>query len=218
MGSPATHREIAARFSAATDAGVLLPEYRLAPEHPYPASLRDSIESFDWLLSEGFAVERLAIGGDSAGGTLTLQTLITLRDEARPLPAVAFLLSPVTDWVHFDGESYETRAAVDPLVTLAANKMLASFYVADDDPDELLLCPLRADLSGLPPLAVHVGDHEVLLSDSVRLAERAQASGVDVELKIWPAMWHAFQVGASGVPEARTSIEMVAAFVIAKLK
>jgi acetyl esterase/lipase len=213
MGSPATHRELAARLSGATNASLFVLEYRLAPEHPFPASLHDSVAAFRWLLSSGFAVEHIAIGGDSAGGTLALQTLVTLRDEGSPLPAAAFLMSPVTDWVFFDGESYTTRAASDPCVSLESTQFLAANYVGDNDPETPLLCPVRADLTGLPPLAIHVGDFEVLLSDSVRLANRARASGIDVELEVWPGMWHAFQVGGAGFPEGRISIEQIGRFV-----
>ncbi len=154
------------------------------------------------------------IGGDSAGGGLTLQTLIALRDEGSSLPAAAFFLSPVTDWVRFDGESYSTRADIDPWITPEMCRFTASHYVGDNDPETPLLFPVNIDLSGLPPLCIHVGDHEVLLSDSVRLAERARASNVDVELKIWPNMWHVFQTSARFVPEARQSIDEIGRFVV----
>jgi len=214
MGSPATHREIAARLSALTDASFLVLDYRLAPEHPFPASLHDSLATYHWLQANGFAPSTIAIGGDSAGGTLALQTLIAERDEGNTLPAAAFLMSPVTDWVKFDGESYQTRAAKDPCVTLEANRMMAAHYVGDADPKASLLRPVDADLTGLPPLAVHVGDFEILLSDSTRLAESARNAGVEVQLKVWPGMWHGFQVGPAVFPEIHRSIGQIAQFVV----
>ena len=213
MGSPATHRELAARLSAAANARVLVLDYRLAPEHPFPAAVQDAISAYRWLLDQGCTEKRLAIGGDSAGGGLTLQTLMALRDEKAPLPSAAFFLSPVTDWVRFDGESFSTRADIDPWITLEMCKFTASQYVGDNDPKTPLLNLTNVDLSGLPPLCIHVGDLEVLLSDSVRLAARARVANVEVELKIWPGMWHVFQSFAAFVPEARQSLDEIGRFV-----
>jgi len=213
MCSPATHRELAARLSVAMNTRMLVLDYRLAPEHPFPAAMEDTISAYRWLLNEGYPEKRLAIGGDSAGGGLTLQTLIALRDEGGPLPAAAFFLSPVTDWVRFDGESYKTRAGIDPLNTPDVCKFTAALYVGDNAPDTSLLSPVHMDLSGLPPLCIHTGDQELLLSDSVRLAERARAANVEVTLKIWPGMWHVFQSCAQFVPEARRSINEIGGFI-----
>ena len=214
MCSPATHRELAARLSASSNAPVLVLDYRLAPENPFPAAMQDAISAYRWLLDRGYPEGHLVIGGDSAGGGLALQTLIALRDEESPLPAAAFFLSPVTDWVRFDGKSYATRASVDPLNTLEMCRFTASQYVGGNDPKTPLLSPASIDLSGLPPLCIHVGDHEVLLSDSVRLAERARACSVEVQFKIWPGMWHVFQTSARFVPEARQSIHEIGRFVV----
>lgn len=213
MCSPLTHRELAARLSAASKAAVLVLDYRLAPEHPFPAAMQDAISAYRWLLDRGYTEGHLVIGGDSAGGGLALQTLIALGDEESPLPAAAFLLSPVTDWVRFDGESYSTRANVDPLNTREMCRLTASHYVGGNDPKTPLLSPANIDLSGLPPLCIHVGDCEVLLSDSVHLAERAHACGVDVEFKIWPSMWHVFHTSARFVPEARRAIDEIGRFI-----
>lgn len=214
MCSPATHRELAARLSAGAKAAVLVLDYRLAPEHPFPAAMQDANRAYRWLLDEGYSEGQLVIGGDSAGGGLALQTLIAMRDAAIPLPTAAFFLSPATDWVRFDGESYATRADIDPLNTAEMCRSTASLYVDDNDPGTPLLSPTNMDLSGLPPLCIHVGDHEVLLSDSVRLAERARACSVDIELKVWPGMWHVFQASARFVPEARRSIDEIGRFVV----
>lgn len=214
MCSPATHRELAARLSAATQAAVLVPDYRLAPEHPFPAAMHDVVTAYRWLLDQDHTPGHLVIGGDSAGAGLALQTLVALRDEGTPLPAAAFFLSPVTDWVHFDGESYATRRNADPLNTPEMCRFTASCYVGRNDPKTPLLAPARGDLSGLPPLCVHVGDDEILLSDSTRFVERARACDVDVEFRIWPNMWHVFQTSARFVPEARQSMNEIGQFVM----
>jgi monoterpene epsilon-lactone hydrolase len=128
------------------------------------------------------------------------------------MPAAAFMLSPVADWVRFDGESYETRAASDPMIEPGLCRFTAGQYVGNNDPETPLLYPVGMDLSGLPPLCIHVGDREVLLSDSVRLAARARAAGVNVRFKVWPGMWHFFQASARMVPEARQSITEISRF------
>jgi acetyl esterase/lipase len=216
MGAPATHRELAARLSAATGAPLLSLDYRLAPEHPFPAAVEDAVAAYRWLLGEGHAPDRLAIGGDSAGGSISLQALIRMRDEGTDLPAAAFLMSPATD-LRCEGESFTSKAGVDPLLTREMCLMTASLYAGDADPDTPLLCLARADLTGLPPLCVHVGEHDLLLSDSTRLADQARSCGVEVELRTFPGMWHVFQAAARFVPEARASIEGMGRFVAARL-
>lgn len=214
MGSPETHREIAARLSAASDTRFLVLDYRLAPEHPFPAAMLDVVVAYEWLLGEGYPAEEVIIGGDSAGGGLALQTLLYLRQGGRPMPAAAFFLSPPLEWVRFDGESYTTKASIDPLLTKEMCVINGAHYVGDNPPDTPLLYPIGMDLSGLPPLCIHVGEYEVLLSDSVRFAERAQSAGVEVDLKIWPGMWHVFQTTARFVPESRQSIEEIGRFIL----
>jgi acetyl esterase/lipase len=209
-GSPEMSREVAARISLAAGVPVFSASYRLAPEHPFPAALQDVIAACRWLSEEG---RRIVIGGESSGGGLALQALLTLRDAGAPLPAAAFFLSPATEWVRFDGESYTDRAALDPLISPEMCRYTAGLYVADSDPATPLLTPTAMDLSGLPPLLIHVGDHEVMRSDSVRLAERARECSVPVDLTVWPGMWHVFQGAARFVPEARASIREVGSFV-----
>lgn len=212
-GSPATHRELAARIAMACAARVLVIDYRLAPEHPFPAALDDAMTAYRWLLKEGISPTHIAIGGDSSGGGLTLQTLISLRDAASPLPGAAFFLSPQTDWTHFDGESFTTRARKDPLLTPSMCRFTASCYVGPADPSTPLLSPARMDLSDLPPMLIHAGDREILLSDAMRLAKRARESGVKVTFKVWKGMWHGFHASASVVPEARQALRELGTFV-----
>jgi len=216
MGSPATHRELAARVSSAGGACVLSLGYRLLPEYPFPAALDDARTAYRWLLERGYASDQLIIGGDSSGAGLALQTLISLRDEGVPLPCAGFFMSPVTDWVEPGGESFATRAALDSLVSPAQCRQTSSMYVASHG-DSPLLRPTETNLAGLPPLWIQVGDHEVLLSDAERLADRAAEAGVEVDFKIWPGMWHVFQSAAQYVPESRQSIEELGLFLQRRL-
>lgn len=216
MGSPATHRELAARVSSAGETRVLSLGYRLLPEFPFPAALDDAKTAYQWLLERGYAPNQLIIGGDSSGAGLALQTLISLRDEVVPLPHAGFFMSPITDWVEPGGESFATRAALDPLVRPAQCRQTSSMYVGSHG-DSPLLRPTETDLAGLPPLWIQVGDHEVLLSDAERLADRAARAGVEVHFKIWPGMWHVFQNAARYVPESRQSIEELGLFLRRRL-
>jgi len=191
-------------------------DYRLAPEHPHPAAVDDAISAYQWLLDQRIAPAKLAIAGDSAGGGLTIATLLALRDRGVPLPAAGVAISPWTDMA-CDSESYSTRADVDPMVTQVGLKQMADWFLGSKDARDPLASPLRADLAGLPPLLVHVGDHEVLLDDGVGIAERARDAGVDVTVEVWPEMihvWHAF-VGI--IPESQEAIERIAAFLAVRL-
>lgn len=217
MGSPATHRELAARISSASRVPVLSLDYRLAPEHPFPAAMDDAKSAYHWLLAQDYPPTGIVVCGDSAGGGVALQALLSLRDEGAQLPAAIALLSPVADWVGLDGESYSSRAGVDPMVSPAHCRFTADLYAGGRGKDPLLR-PIDMDLGGLPPVWIHVGDLEVLLSDSERLAHRAQEAGVEVEFRVWPGLWHVFQTTAGFVPEARGSLEDLGRFVRSAVK
>jgi monoterpene epsilon-lactone hydrolase len=217
MGSPATHRELAARISTAGEARVLSVAYRLAPEFPFPSAVEDAKAAYRWLGGQGYGSSAVAIGGDSSGGGLALQALLALRKEGAPMPCAGFFMSPVTDWLDFDAESFRTRAELDPLVTPIQTRHTAALYAGDGSGDRALLCPTRASLAGLPPLWIQVGDCEILLSDAQRLAERASEDGVDVEFKVWPGLWHVFQAAARYVPEGRQSFEELSVFLRKRL-
>ena len=210
LGSIATHREIAARISAASGARCLVIAYRLGPEHRFPAAIDDAVSAYRWLLDAGYAPERLAIAGDSAGGGLTLATLLALRERKLPLPATGVCLSPWADLTQ-SGASMKTKVADDPMLSKEPLDMMAKFYLGDGDPKAPLASPVFADLRGLPPLLIQVGAAEVLLDDSTRLAERARAAGVAVELEVWPDMVHVFQAFAALVPEGQQAIERIGA-------
>ena len=213
MGSPATHRELAARVSTSAGVRALSLDYRLAPEHPFPAAIEDTLSAYQWLLDHGHAPSRLFLGGESSGGGLALHALISMKKRAIPLPKAVFFLSPMTDWSGLDGESYTTRANLDPFISRSQCQFTALQYVGDHPRDTPLFRPTEMDLAGLPPMWIQVGDQEVLLSDAERLAQRAGEAGVDVDFKAWPGLWHVFQGAAAFVPEGRDSIEELGRFV-----
>jgi len=215
-GSCVTHRELAAHLSLATGIPVLLPDYRLAPEHPFPAALDDCVSVYRWLLRTGIDPKRIVFGGDSAGGGLALSTLLCLREGGEPLPAAAILLSPWTD-LTLTGESLVLRAQLDPLNSHQGLQTAADLYVNDEDPTNPLISPVHAELRGLPPMLIQVGDHEILLSDSTRLAGRAEAAGIETQLEIWPEMWHVWHFWAAGLPEARQALDGVGRYARQKL-
>ena len=212
------YRDLATRIAKASGTKVLTLEYRLAPENSYPAANEDCISAYQWMLANGYPANNIVLGGDSVGASLALMTLITLRDEGEELPACAFLLSPHTDLVHLDGESYQSRAELDPTGSLEGNKRILEWYLGSQTEEVPILSPLRMNLQGLPDLFIQVGDHEVLLNDSTRFAERAQAAGVNVELEIWEDMWSVFHFLAYMLPEAQQAIANIGEFVRAKLE
>lgn len=218
FGSRNVYRDLTVRISAASGMPVLLPEYRLAPEHKFPAANEDCLAAYNWLLSAGYAPGDIAIGGDSAGGCLTLMTMISLRDAGKPMPGAAILLSTLADAIYSDGETIKTKAGIDPFF-LKPEEMDAHMdrYIGEQNKKSPLLSPVRAELTHLPPMLIHVGSDEVLLSDSTRLAERAKKAGVDVTLKVWKHMFHVFQSFAIIVPEARESIQEIGDFLKKKL-
>jgi acetyl esterase/lipase len=211
-GSCVTHRELAARLCLAGGVRVLLIDYRLAPEHPFPAALEDAAAGYRWLLARGIPPAQIVIGGDSAGGGLAIATMLWLREHAIALPAAGVLLSPWAD-LALAGPSIQTRAAIDPLCSHASLQRAADWYLAGAGPTQPFASPVYADLHDLPPLLIQVGDHEVLLSDSTRLAEQARSRAVQVTLEIWDELWHVFQGWAGALPEGQQAIDRIGAFI-----
>jgi epsilon-lactone hydrolase len=212
MGSINTHRELIARLSKAAQARILALDYRLAPEHPFPAPVEDATAAYRWMLAQGLKPSRIAVAGDSAGGGLTVAALVAFRDAGLPMPAAGIPISP---WVDLEaiGESMKTRSSQDPIVKPEMIREIARVYLAGQNPRSPLAAPLYADLHGLPPLLIHVGDAEALLDDSKRLAERAKAAGVDVTLEVWPEMPHVWHLFAHFLPEGQQAIDRVGEFV-----
>jgi len=212
-GSIDTHRDLISRISRAAEIKVLAINYRLAPEHPFPAGLDDCFETYKWLMSEKcYKPNNIIIGGDSAGGTLTLSVLIKLRDQNIPLPAAAFCLSPATDMTG-SGESYTTKAEVDPFLTPELGQLVLDNYLGDIDPENPLVSPLFANLHGFPPIYIQVGTSEILLDDSKRIAQKLEEANVDVELDIWEDMVHVFAAFAQFAQEPKDAIEKIASFI-----
>lgn len=211
LGSVSSHRDLIARIAEASRCRVLAINYRLAPEHRFPAALEDARAAFDWLRGEGFKPENIALAGDSAGGNLVLTTMLRLRDRGQPLPTAGVLMSPWTD-LAATGESYLSRAAADPIHQRSMILALAKNYLGEGgDAFNPLASPLYADLSGLPPLLIQAGDRETVRDDATMLATKAKAAGVDAELQVFDGMIHVFQMFPE-IPQAAEAIAAIAAF------
>ena len=211
VGSVASHRALTGRLSRAAGAKVLSLDYRLAPEHPFPAAYEDAQAGYRWLLEQGFAPERMAVGGDSSGGGLALSALMALRDAGTPLPAAVVCLSAWTD-LALTGDSIGAKAEDDPLIDRKGLERYVDLYVNGHDPKSPSMSPLYGDLRGLPPVLLQVGTSELLLDDSARLAERARAAGVAVTYEPWEDMIHVWQVFAPMLSEGREAIERIGEF------
>lgn len=211
LGSPNTHRALVSRLSAATNCPVLLLDYRLAPEHHFPAAIEDCVSAYRWLLANGFSNENIFICGDSAGGDLTVSTTVSLRKAGDKLPKGIAAISPWTD-LAATGESLTTLAETDPWLDAKGLTHLASIYLAGTDPKDPLASPLYADLKGLPPLLIQVGSDEILLDDSIRLAKIAEEAGVTVELEVWQDMWHVWHAFADRIVEGQQAIDKIGRF------
>jgi acetyl esterase/lipase len=210
--SLATHRELVSRIARAAGIRALCVDYRLAPEYPFPAAVEDATTAYRWLLDTGISSEHIALAGDSAGGGLTLATLLSLRDAGDALPAAAVCLSPWVD-PEAQGESMTTNADTDPLVTRELVRFVIQQYLGNSYLRNPLAAPLHADLQGLPPLLIQAGGAETLLDDAVRIARRCQEAGVDTELEIWKDMIHVWQLFASVLPEGQQAIEQIGEFI-----
>jgi acetyl esterase/lipase len=210
LGSRSTHRGLAGRIARAARARVLLPEYRLAPEHPFPAAVEDATACWRWLLSQGHSPERMAIAGDSAGGGLMLATLLACKASGDPLPACAVGLSPWTD-LEGTGPTAEPGAVDDPMLTPEGLRSSGRDYAAAELRNPLA-SPLHGDPAGLPPLLLQVGTREILLSDSTRFADKARGAGVDVTLEVEEGLIHVWQMFPD-VPEAQDAVIRIGEFI-----
>lgn len=210
-GSGGNYLPLAADLSVAAKCAVLLPDYRLAPEYPFPAGLEDCVAAHDWLIGNGPSgpapAKATFIAGDSAGGNLTLATLLALRDRKRPLPAGGIPLSAATD---FTLASASLKDVHDPIISARTMPEFRSRYLGETDPRNPLASPVFGDYHGIPPLLIQVGEHEMLRDDSVRVAKKARDDGIPVKFAIWPGMVHVFQI--RGLPESREAIAEIAEF------
>lgn len=211
IGSPQSHRHVAAAIAKAAGALTLAPDYRLAPEHAFPAALDDAIAGYDWLQANGWRPEQITIAGDSAGGGLTLAVLLRLKEQGAAQPGAAIAISPWTDMTA-SGASYQSKAEVDPMVTMSNLRGYADMYRGERALDDPLLSPLFGDLAGLPPMLIQVGDDEVLLDDAREFHARAEAAGTDSSLEVWDKMVHVWHWFGEYLDEAAEANDNIAAF------
>lgn len=216
-GSCTAHRAIVSKFASGANTQALCFDYRLAPEHPFPAALDDAVSAYRWLLSEGFAPAKIAFIGDSAGGGLALAALIAARDQGLPMPACAVAMSPWTDLTN-SGDSWETNADVDTLCWKEAQIVFAGYYARDNDRTNPWISPLFGDLRGLPPIRLYAGGNELLLSDSTRIAKKATEDGVDARLEVGEGLFHCYPACAPLFPEATKALHDICAFVQDRLR
>src|SRR5262245_11881485 len=217
IGSPRSHRHLVAAIARAAGTRALLLDYRLAPEHPFPAALEDAVAAYEWLLARGIAPERIVVGGDSAGGGLTMATLLALRDRGLPRPAGGICISPWVDLTCSAG-SYKTKAAVDPIVVHESITMMAEAYLGSGDRRAPSDSPRRAELRGLPRRLIQVRSDEVLRDDAAGRGARAEAAGVEVRREEWPARVHVWHWFLGMLDEAERAVGVVGEFVRARLR
>ncbi|MFM0721313.1 alpha/beta hydrolase [Paraburkholderia strydomiana] len=211
-GSSDSHRVLAATLAKDAQANVLLIDYRRMPEAVYPAQIDDAVASYEWLLQQGYSASHIALAGESAGGNLVVELALRLRAAHRPLPTSIVAMSPIMD-LTASGESTQTNAARDPLLTRKGLLDVTAVYMHGVDPRNPGASPLFADLHGLPPLLLQVGAGEILLDDSLRMAQAAAADDVAVSVEVWPGMVHQWQLFPSLVPDARLALKHVSEFI-----
>jgi acetyl esterase/lipase len=213
LGMTPPHLQMGAYLAQRMGARVLMVDYRVAPDYPYPAALDDCVAAYRWLLKQGFSAQEIGVAGDSAGGNLTITTLMKLRDSGDPLPVAAACLSPVADLTN---RGSMNNGYKDPLLPAKASRFYTKSYVGQSDAHDPLISPVFGNWHGLPPLLVHTGEDEMLRNDAVRIESLAKAAGVDVRLEIYPRMWHVWQINLE-LPQAIQSLDDIAQFLRAHL-
>ena len=211
-GSIEDHRMMCGLLANATGVKVLIPEYRLAPEHPFPAALDDALKVYQWLLDQGYSPTNMIIAGDSAGGGLSVATVLALKEKSGSLPAAVVCLSP---WANLalTGQSHTTKAKAEAILRKETLHEWALCYTDESKLTNPLVSPIHGDFHGFPPLLIQVGSEEILLDDSILLAKKAKSAGVDVTLKIWDGMWHVWQALGDLIPENKKTFEEIGQFV-----
>lgn len=214
LGLTPPHLQMVTHFAQKMGIRALMVDYRVAPDHPFPAALDDCVSVYRWLLKQGIPAQNIVIAGDSAGGNLTITSLMKLRDNGDPLPAAAACLSPATDLSNKDNPHQGFK---DPLLPHKATRFYTKSYVGHNDARDPLISPVYGDLRGLPPLLVHAGEDEILREDAVRIASLAKSVDVDVRLEIYPRMWHVWQINLE-LPQAIQSLEDIAQYLKAHME
>jgi acetyl esterase/lipase len=212
LGSIEGHQMLGILMAQTLKMKVLLLEYRLAPENPFPAAVDDALKVYRWLLAQGYQAKDIVVSGDSAGGGLSLAMVLSLRDAGEPLPAAVVCLSPWVD-LTFKGKSYITKEQVEPILREDVLRMWAEAYCGAENASHPLISPIYGNFRGFPPLLIQVGADEILLDDSIMLAEKAKADGVEVMLKVWNGLWHVWQALGGLIPESKAAFEEMARFV-----
>jgi acetyl esterase/lipase len=208
FGLTPPHLQMGAHLARNLGMRILMVDYRLAPDYPFPAALDDCVTAYRWLLKQGIVAQNIVVAGDSAGGNLTITALMKLRDRGNSLPAAAACLSPATDLTTRDSQR---KGFKDPLLPPKAVKFYAQSYIGSNDAHNPLISPVFGNLRGLPPLLVHAGEDEILCDDAVRIVSLAKSVGVDARLEIYPRMWHVWQLNLT-LPQATQSLEDIAHF------
>jgi len=214
FGLTPPHLQMVAYLSQKMGIRALMVDYRLAPEYPFPVALDDCVTVYRWLLKQGIPAQNIVVAGDSAGGNLTITSLMKLRDDGDPLPAAAVCLSPATDLTNKDNPHREFK---DPLLPPKATRFYSKSYVGHHDAHDPLISPVLGNLRDLPPLLIHAGEDEILCDDAIRIASLAKSDDVDVRLEIYPRMWHVWQINLA-LPQAIQSLDDIAQFLKAHLE
>jgi len=216
-GSIKSHRMLCGLLASHTGVKVLAMDYRLAPQHPFPAALDDSLKVYHWLLMQGYSSANIIICGDSAGGGLSVATVLALKNKNESPPAAVVCLSPWVD-LTLKNQTHTTMADAEAMLRTDVLREWASAYSNESNLTHPLVSPVYADFHGFPPLLIQVGSNEILLDDSILLAGKAKAAGVQVELKIWDGMWHVWQILGELIPESKKAFEEIGQFVRARFE
>jgi monoterpene epsilon-lactone hydrolase len=211
-GSASTHRALGSEIAARSDVTVYMLDYRLAPQHPYPAAFDDCLAAYKALLAKGYLPEHIILGGDSAGGALVLATLVALRDLKIALPAASLLISPFVDMT-LCADSFNKNALSDPMLTKEILQRGADAYRGDIQSADARISPVFADLNGLPPMLIQVGSEEILLDDALQLSKRAERSGIKVDCHVYSGMWHNFQMFNGFLKTSDDALDEIAQFI-----
>jgi epsilon-lactone hydrolase len=217
VGSIDGYRMLCGLMAQTLQTNLLIPEYRLAPEQPFPAAMKDALTIYRWLLGQGYRSENIIIAGDSAGGGLSVATVLALRTAGEPLPAAVVCLSPWADLTH-QGQSHHTQAQAEVVLKTEVLKEWALCYTDAANLINPLVSPVYADFHSFPPLLIQVGSEEILLDDARTLAEKAQAAGVDVTLKVWDGLWHVWHALGDLIPENQRAFKEIGQFVHSRLR
>ncbi len=212
-----THAKMCSIMAKHSGTKFLLLDYRLAPENPYPAAVEDALEAYNWLLVNGYTADKIILGGDSAGGGLSVATALSLRNQDAAMPKAIYCLSPWLDLTS-SGESYTTNRKKEAYIDYESIRSWVKFYAPGDLATNPIVSPLLSDLAGLPPMLVQVGDTEILLSDSEAFTLKAKTAGVDISLEVWPNMIHVWQMWTGILPEANQAIAKIGDFITGKLE